>query len=157
MWYVMQVRTGTEERICLQCERVIERAVLERCFIPRYQQKKRFQGKWHIQEKILFPGYVFLIARNVELLREKLHKVIGLTKLIGTEDEIIPLTDQETALLLRMGGAEQMVAMSVGVIEKDKVKIQEGPLVGMEGLIKRSTAINARRCWRRRCLEGKWR
>ena len=27
--------------------------------------------------------------------------------------------------------------MSVGVIEKDKVKIQEGPLVGMEGLIKK--------------------
>lgn len=137
MWYVMQVRTGTEERIRLQCERVIEKAVLERCFIPHYQQKKRFQGKWHIQEKILFPGYVFLIARNVELVREKLQKVIGLTKLIGTGDEIIPLTDQETALLLRMGGEEQVVEMSVGVIEKDKVKIQEGPLVGMEGLIKK--------------------
>ena len=137
MWYVMQVRTGTEERIRLQCERVIEKAVLERCFIPHYQQKKRFQGKWHIQEKILFPGYVFLIARNVELVREKLQKVIGLTKLIGTGDEIIPLTDQETALLLRMGGEEQVVEISVGVIEKDKVKIQEGPLVGMEGLIKK--------------------
>ena len=63
MWYVMQVRTGTEENIRCQCQRLISSNVLERCFIPYYQQKKRFQGEWHIQERILFPGYVFLIVR----------------------------------------------------------------------------------------------
>ena len=62
MWYVMQVRTGTEENIRCQCQRLISSNVLERCFIPYYQQKKRFQGEWHIQERILFPGYVFLIV-----------------------------------------------------------------------------------------------
>jgi len=62
VWYVMQVRTGTEENIRCQCQRLISSNVLERCFIPYYQQKKRFQGEWHIQERILFPGYVFLIA-----------------------------------------------------------------------------------------------
>lgn len=64
MWYVMQVRTGTEENIRCQCQRMISSDILKRCFIPYYQQKKRFQGKWHIQERILFPGYVFLIAEN---------------------------------------------------------------------------------------------
>ena len=137
MWYVMQVRTGTEERIRLQCERVISQEVLERCFIPYYQQKKRFQGEWHIQEKILFPGYVFLIAQNPEQLIEGLRKVIGLTKLLGSGDEIIPLTPEETQLLLRMGKEEQVVEMSTGIIENAKVKIQQGPLVGMEGLIKK--------------------
>ena len=62
MWYVMQVRTGTEENIRCQCQRLISSDILKRCFIPYYQQKKRFQGKWHIQERILFPGYVFLIV-----------------------------------------------------------------------------------------------
>lgn len=137
MWYVMQVRTGTEENIRIQCERVIEKDVLERCFIPYYQQKKRFQGKWHIQENILFPGYVFLIAQNVEKLAESLHSVIGLTKLIGTGNEIIPLNKEETQFLLRMGKEEQVVEMSTGIIENDKVKIQSGPLVGMEGDIKK--------------------
>lgn len=66
MWYVMQVRTGTEENIRCQCQRLISSNVLERCFILYYQQKKRFQGEWHIQERILFPGYVFLIAENQE-------------------------------------------------------------------------------------------
>ena len=68
---------------------LISSDILKRCFIPYYQQKKRFQGKWHIQERILFPGYVFLIAENPEKLVNGLRKVIGLTKLIGTGDEIV--------------------------------------------------------------------
>ena len=78
MWYVMQVRTGTEENIRCQCQRLISSDILKRCFIPYYQQKKRFQGKWHIQERILFPGYVFLIAENLEQLAENLRKVTGI-------------------------------------------------------------------------------
>ena len=34
MWYVIQVRTGMEEEIRQQCERVIEKEILEHCFIP---------------------------------------------------------------------------------------------------------------------------
>lgn len=80
MWYVMQVRTGTEENIRCQCQRMISSDILKRCFIPYYQQKKRFQGKWHIQERILFPGYVFLIAENLEQLAENLRKITGMTR-----------------------------------------------------------------------------
>ena len=64
MWYVIQVHTGTEEKICRQCSQVIDRSILERCFIPRFQQKKRFLGEWHMQNEILFPGYVFLISAH---------------------------------------------------------------------------------------------
>ena len=107
MWYVMQVRTGTEENIRCQCQRLISSDILKRCFIPYYQQKKRFQGKWHIQERILFPGYVFLIAENLEQLAENLRK------------------------------EEQLVAMSTGIIENDQVRILTGPLQGMEGYIRK--------------------
>lgn len=137
MWYVMQVRTGTEENIRLQCQRIIDKSILERCFIPYYQQKKRFQGEWHIQERILFPGYVFLIAQNTDKLVDGLRNVIGLTKLIGTGREIVPLTEEEVVFLLRMGNEEQLVEMSTGIIENDKVKILKGPLVGMEGFIRK--------------------
>lgn len=109
MWYVMQVRTGTEENIRCQCQRLISSNVLERCFILYYQQKKRFQGEWHIQERILFPGYVFLIAENQEKLVNGLRKVIGLTKLIGTGDEIVPLVQEEIDLLMKIGTDKQLV------------------------------------------------
>lgn len=141
MWYVMQVRTGTEENIRCQCQRLISSDTLERCFIPYYQQKKRFQGEWHIQERILFPGYVFLITENLEKLVERLKKVIGMTKLIGTGDEIVPLSEAEISLITKLGGksssSESIVKISQGIIEGDQVHILSGPLKGLEGAIRK--------------------
>ena len=146
MWYVMQVRTGTEENIRCQCQRLINCNVLERCFIPYYQQKKRFQGEWHIQERILFPGYVFLIAENLEQLAESLRKVTGMTRLLGTGEEIIPLSQEEVELLLKLGKEEQLVTMSTGIIENDQVIILTGPLQGMEGYIRKINR-HKRKAW----------
>ena len=141
VWYVMQVRTGTEENIRCQCQRLISSDTLERCFIPYYQQKKRFQGEWHIQERILFPGYVFLITQNLEKLVESLKKVIGMTKLIGTGDEIVPLSEAEISLITKLGGksssSESIVKISQGIIEGDQVHILSGPLKGLEGAIRK--------------------
>ena len=141
MWYVMQVRTGTEENIRCQCQRLISSDTLERCFIPYYQQKKRFQGEWHIQERILFPGYVFLITQNLEKLVESLKKVIGMTKLIGTGDEIVPLSEAEISLITKLGGksssSESIVKISQGIIEGNQVYILSGPLQGLEGAIRK--------------------
>lgn len=121
----------------LSVSALISSNVLERCFIPYYQQKKRFQGEWHIQERILFPGYVFLIAQNLECLVNGLKKVIGLTKLIGIGDQIVPLVQEEVELLMRIGTDKQLVEMSSGIIENDRVRILSGPLMGMEGNIRR--------------------
>lgn len=121
----------------LSVSALISSNVLERCFIPYYQQKKRFQGEWHIQERILFPGYVFLITQNPEKLVNGLKKVIGLTKLIGTGDEIVPLVQEEIDLLMKIGTDKQLVEMSSGIIENDRVQILAGPLMGMEGNIRR--------------------
>ncbi len=137
MWYVMQVRTGTEESICCQCRNFIEGDILERCFIPYYEEKKKYEGKWHIQEKVLFPGYIFIITNKIEGLSERLRKVIGFTKLIGTGKEIVPLTQREEDWLLKIGGDEQKVEMSEGVVEDGNIRIIQGPLAGLEKQIRR--------------------
>ena len=38
MWYVIQVRTGSEENIQVQCQRNIQGDILEGCFIPYYEE-----------------------------------------------------------------------------------------------------------------------
>ena len=43
MWYVMQVRTGSEENIQLQCQKDISSDILEDCFIPYYEEKKNIK------------------------------------------------------------------------------------------------------------------
>lgn len=137
MWYVVQVQTGTEERIKAQCIRMIGEDILERCFIPYYEEKKKYLGDWHTEKRILFPGYVFMVSGRLADLYQELFKVVGLTKLLGTGKEIVPLSEEETALLKRMGAGERPLEISTGLIENGTVMVTEGPLVGMEGCIRR--------------------
>lgn len=137
MWYVIQVRTGTEEQIRLQCEQKISLEVMERCYIPYYEKMRKYEGTWHTEQKLLFPGYVFLIGNNIDDIFWSLKKVIGLTKLIGTGREIVPLTEQEIQLLQRLGNDTELVEMSQGIIQGDRTIITSGPLQGMEGCIRR--------------------
>ncbi len=137
MWYVVQVCTGSEHSICRQCGMNVSPAVLERCFVPYYEEKKCIRGKWTVRQKLLFPGYVFMITENIEELYMQLKQVIGLTKLLGTGDEVIPLREEETEFLLSFGGKDQVVEMSEGIIEGSQVKVLSGPLMGKEGLIRK--------------------
>jgi transcriptional antiterminator NusG len=137
MWYVIQVSTGGEHNIQAQCEARIPSTVLSKCFIPCYEEKRKVKGEWKIVERLLFPGYVFLVTEQVEELYFELQKVIGMTKLLGTEDEIIPLKDSEVEFLQSFGGEKQIVEMSTGIIEGSKVIVESGPLKGREGLIKK--------------------
>ena len=146
MWYVIQVRTGTEEEIQRQCENIIDKNILEKSFIPKYEQERKYQGEWHTELKVLFPGYVFLVSGEKEKLFFELKRIIGLTKLLGTGETIVPLTDEEVNFLLRLGGEEQTVEMSEGIIENDRVVVISGPLKGNEGLI-RKIDRHKRKAW----------
>ena len=146
MWYVVQVSTGAEERTRLQCEKKIDRSILEECFIPMYEEKKHFRGKWTVLKKILFPGYVFVVTDNLNELYKELKKVDGMTKMIGTGQEIVPLTDEEVAFLQHFGGEEKVVQMSEGIIENLQVRVLMGPLEGMEAFI-RKIDRHKRKAW----------
>lgn len=148
MWYVIQVRTGSEKEIVKQCQTVISQEILEKSFLPYFEEMKRYEGSWHKEQKLLFPGYIFLVSKDPKELYQELKKVIGLTKLLRTGGQIIALTEAEKEFLLKFGGKEQLVKMSTGFMEQDQIVILEGPLKGMEGYIKR---IDRHR--REACLE----
>ena len=52
-----------------------------------------------------------------------------MTKLIGIGDQIVPLVQEEVELLMRIGTDKQLVEMSSGIIENDRVQILVGPLM----------------------------
>lgn len=138
MWYVIQVFTGKEEQIVLQCrKRIADPKIMSRCFLPRYMCKRRYEGAWNTEEKLLFPGYVFLVSDNGEELFLSLKKIDGLTKMIGTGQEIVPLSREEVGILQRLGGEEQLVETSTGIMVSDQIIVTDGPLQGMEGCIKK--------------------
>ena len=109
-------------------------------------ERRRIRGEWATLRKVLFPGYVFIVTEEHEELYKNLKTVIGLTKLLGTGREIVPLTEKEQKLLEKMCGRGHVVEMSEGVIEQSQVKVMRGPLMGMEGYI-RKIDRHKRKAW----------
>jgi transcriptional antiterminator NusG len=137
MWYAVQVLTGEEELVRQLCEMQISEEILEKCFIPYYERPKRFHGQWHTLRQVLFPGYVFLITSDVYALYEALKQIQHFTKILGNENCLLPLHEGEVAFLERLGGEKHVTALSIGIIEQDQVRITAGPLMGLEGCIKK--------------------
>lgn len=137
MWYVVQVRAGTEENIRLQCEKNIDPSVLNNCFIPYYEEMKRIRGEWTICKKVLFPGYFFVVTDQVEKLFMELKHVIGLSKLVGAEYTFIPLSKEEIHFIESFADEEYVAEMSKGIIEGERTIVLGGPLKGKEGYIKK--------------------
>ena len=137
MWYVIQVAGGTEHKVKGDLERYLPEGLMEKCFIPLYEEKVKFNHNWHMKTKILFPCYLFVVTDDPEKLYMELKHIDGLTKLLKSGDDILPLPENEVDLLKRLGGDNHIVEMSLGYKEGDKVVITKGPLIGYETLIKK--------------------
>lgn len=70
-------------------------------------------------------------------MRQALRGATEHAKVLRSGEEFFPLYEQEERFLRRMTGDTTNVAMSVGVMEGDRIIVKEGPLVGMEGKIKK--------------------
>ncbi|MCC8028792.1 MAG: antiterminator LoaP [Lachnospiraceae bacterium] len=146
MYYVVQVHTGDEERCMQECCLRIDKEILRECFIPHYEEKRKINGTWMTQERVLFPGYVFLDTEDIDALYLQLKAVPRMTRLLGVGERIVPLSEEEEAFLMRFGGEAHLVEMSEGIIERSQVRILSGPLMGMEGLI-RKIDRHKRKAW----------
>lgn len=136
MWYVIQVYTGQEERIALQCR---EKAIEEReeVFIPLVERMTKVRGEWVPVKTRLFPGYVFVETDNPQALYMRLKEIKSMTKLLKTGEEITPLYSEEEEYLKRLQDEDHVVRYSEGWLEGDRLVISEGALNGYEGKIKK--------------------
>lgn len=140
--YVLQVTTGTEDKVEEQVRVVVRNTLYDSCFHPMRRVKKKFRGEWkEVQEKLL-PGYVFITSDCIRDLYQDLRRVPAFTKLLGKDSEqFIPLPDHEVEWLERImdspdRGMEVQLSQ-VAVSEDDVITILSGPLKNMEGCIKK--------------------
>ena len=136
MWYVIWTTTGREEQCRVMIERKCDPETFERCVIPKNTIKKNVKGKWTTAEEKLFPSYLFVKSEGIEAFAEELKKVTGFLRVLQNDEIFLPLSEEEVKLLHRFLETEEVLPESYGVKEGDKVRILEGPLVGLEGLIK---------------------
>ena len=135
-WYAVQVRTGSEYITAQLCKSMINQNVLTDCFIPRYERMRRYQAQWHLEYRIMFPGYIFLMTDRVCALYEELRYIPRLTKILGNGMEFIPLKKEEVEFLTAIGSEEHLTGMSKGYIAGDRIIITEGPMKEMAGQIR---------------------
>lgn len=139
MYYVIWTLTGKEEIVRDELYAQIGRDNCKAIHILTRERKQKFRGEWQMRKEKLFPGYLLidLEEAQVEPVRQALRGATEHAKVLRSGEEFFPLYEQEERFLRRMTGDTTNVAMSVGVMEGDRIIVKEGPLVGMEGKIKR--------------------
>lgn len=145
MWYAVQVLAGEEEKMAEKCKKALALQKTgdgmpqnsRNCFIPYYLRMRRYCGKWHVEKKVLFPGYLFLAGEEPEEWRPKLELLSGVSGLLGTGRDAVPLEEEEEWFLKKMGGQEHVVGLSVGNIEQGRLIVTSGPLRGMERYVRK--------------------
>ena len=142
MYYVLQVATGTEDRVEEQVRVMVENGLYESCFHPMRRMKKKFRGEWKELHEKLLPGYVFITSDHVQELYQELKNMPVFTRMLGKDrEQFIPLSEHEVEWLERMtesqGQSVEVQLSQVSVSEDDIVTILSGPLKDMEGCIKK--------------------
>ena len=167
MWYVIQVQTGREEQIIEEAKKYQVQEYFDELFTPHCVRKKKYLGRWHREQELLFPGYLFAVSSRPEELYLALKRLPKLTKLLGVGEKWTPMTEQDIEIVKRLPGGgknlfkkqeqkldsseEQnqpegenspetdkwLMEFSEGYIEGEKVIVTKGPLKGMESKISR--------------------
>ena len=133
VWVVAQVNVGKEDEIRKTCEDMVSRDILEDVFVPKHVRLKKYKSEWRRETRPLYSGYVFMVTKDPKALEKALIKVPGRHRLLKADDVILTVSDEERAFINRIAGRDNVVDISVGYKEGDRIRIVSGPMLGLEG------------------------
>ena len=103
------------------------------------KQMKLKKGKEYIEP--LFPSYIFLETDKINNI-QPLQKGKGFVKVLPNNNEIIPLNEEDTDLILSLLKYGTTIPIMHACFDvNDRIVILDGPFKGKEGLV---TAVNRR-------------
>lgn len=127
-WFAIQVRARQE----LGISEHLQSNGYE-WFLPLSRSKKRWSDRIKEVQSPLFPGYLF--CRFDPLDRLPILKIPGVIQVVGSSRQPIPVDEDEIRaiqVLVASGAPNQPCPyLEIG----DKVRIESGPLRGLEGLL----------------------
>lgn len=155
-WFALRVKSRTEKVVS-----TIARNKGFEEFLPLYQSRRRWSDRFKSVEMPLFPGYVF--CRFNPEFRLPLLTIPGVMGLVGVGKVPVAIEDAEIAAIQAAVGAGLMAEPYPFLELGQTVRLAEGPLAGLEGLLvevrkqqrlvvsvsmlKRSVAIEIDRQW----------
>ncbi len=113
--------------------------MLQDAFVFTCDRMRRYEGAWHLERQLLFPGVLFLESQDGERLRkeleycQKIRPVLG----FGRGSWLYAVNPETEGFLNSLCGASHHFRMSRGYIRDGKTYVTEGPLRGRESLIRK--------------------
>jgi len=150
-WYVLQVMSGQENRVCKTLQyRIaedqangIDTGIIE-IVIPteRIEDRKGSSGKKVVRDRKLYPGYVLIKVRLFDAQEQLIPETWGLIRetngIIGFigGDHPVPLPQTEVDMMLKQGTEENVVPKpAVEFALGEMVVIREGAFENIEGSV----------------------
>jgi transcriptional antiterminator NusG len=132
-WYAIWTRS--------HCERLVAQQLAAKGFtpfLPEMGARSRRNGRSHVVQVPMFPGYLFLRHTMEKSSYIEILKARGIVRILeGGWNRLTPVPDEE------LDGIQRMVASGVPVFphayfrQGDRVRVVEGPLTGLEGVFVR--------------------
>lgn len=142
-WYVIRTLAGQEEKSLILLQYLFKDIQF---ILPKRRLSWRKKGVIYEVIKPLFIGYLFVSA-NYNRIKE-LDNWIRNQKLdiwfVKIDKSIIPITSEEVQLIKRLVGNGDIIEKSDLIKIGEKVKIVNGPLVGLEGIVEKHSNRNRR-------------
>jgi transcriptional antiterminator NusG len=139
-FFVVHTYTGRERRVKELLERAIERSGLKegfgRVILPAEKVARVRKSKIVAEERRLYPGYIVVEMEPGEQTLALVNSIPGVTHLLGTKLEPIPLTEEEVGSMLEQIERGRDQAEPEAPFEKgENVKVTKGPFAGFTGTV----------------------
>ncbi len=137
-WYAIHVSEGAEDTTAQKCRKLIDKSLLEDCFVPKCEKYFKRQGSWQLITLPLFGEYFFVATRNVRALSQELAKLSVATSFAGRNGlDVNPLSSEVQTWFESVLDGGYVLRASEGVIEGGALRVVRGPLCGQEGKVRK--------------------
>ena len=128
-WYAIWTRS--------HCERLVAQQLAAKgfaAFLPEMGARSRRNGKSHVVQVPMFPGYLFLQHAMEKTSYIEILKARGIVRILeGGWNRLTPVAAEEVDAIQRLIASGEPVFPHVYFHHGDRVRVVEGPLAGLEG------------------------
>jgi len=132
-WYAIWTRSNCERLVAQQLE-----AKGFPAFLPEMGARSRRNGKSHVVQVPMFPGYLFVHHAMEKSSYIEILKARGIVRILeGGWTRLTPVAGDEVDAIQRLVASGVPVCPHAYFREGDRVRVVEGPLAGVEGVFLR--------------------
>lgn len=129
-WYVAQTKPKAERRV----SQWLETKNIE-VFVPKMEIKRKRRNRAVSLSEPVFPGYIFVRIESHPYSWNKLRWTPGIRKILGYDGVPSPVPREVIEELREQTGNESFIQPNSKFNKGEKVRIVDGPLRGLMGVI----------------------